>query len=356
MSSRLHLLGVLLLLCSGGCDSGPSEPPPPDGKPRSYRMGWFVNAPRATDEAVLATIDSMANVADVALLQEPPPWERLLDGTSVDEIAAEKAQVADYLRTQGMEVAYLADPLDGLDRTSEPAALVGAGRSILEPEIRALHEEWVRAVVRDVQPRWMGLASEINTLAQHGDSTLYTTLVEVINGLAPDVRQIAPNTEVFVSFQVEDAWGLFGPSAVDDPFTLVDDFDVDFLGLSSYAVFAFDTPADVPENYFRRFQAATDLPLGMVEGGWSSASTPWADADPAEQRQYFERYEALLDEVSATLWIGITYADLDVASYDLPDDREEALTNFAHMGIADADLRRKSSYGTWKHIFERPLP
>lgn len=334
------------------------EPAGPGGgadlEPRTYRMGWFVNAPRPDEETVLAALDSMARVSGVALLQEPPPWPRLLAGEPVEAIVDEKVAVASLLRSRGLEVAYLADPLDGLDRTSETPALVEAGRSITEPEIRALHEAWVREIARSVAPRWMGLASEINTLGQHGDPALYDELVAMIDGLAPEVRSLSPGTEVFVSFQVEDAHGLAVPSD-GEGFHLIDDFDVDLLGLSSYPVFTFGTPGDVPEDHLSAFAEATDLPLAMVEGGWSSETVPLAEADPAEQAAYFRRYAELLDGVDARLWILLTYADLDLDALGLPPDREETLRNFARMGIVDEDFRRKPSFGVWEEIRARPL-
>ena len=50
----------------------------PPGGARTYDMGWFVTAPRPTDESLVAALDSMASVSEVALVQEPPPWPRLL--------------------------------------------------------------------------------------------------------------------------------------------------------------------------------------------------------------------------------------------------------------------------------------
>lgn len=240
-----------------------------------------------------------------------------MDRLLARDVAAEVAEVVAFLRANGMEVAYLVDPVDGLNRRSEPVELVEAGRSVMEPEIRALHEDWVRAVTRAVEPRWMGLASEVNTLGQRGDPALYERLVDIINSPAPEIRSINPDTEVFVSFQVEDTWGLHGDSQVDDPFALIGDFDIDFLSLSSYAVFTFDTPADIPGNHFSRFQTETDLPLALVEGGWNSESTSLAASSPAEQRQYFQRHEDLLDGIEATMWIGLTYADLEVDAVGL---------------------------------------
>ncbi|MCZ6825863.1 MAG: hypothetical protein O7E50_09280, partial [Gemmatimonadetes bacterium] len=128
---------------------------------------------------------------------------------------------------------------------------------------------------REIRPAHYGLASEINTLAAHGDPVLYAELVDLNNTLAPQIRAIAPGAQVFVSFQVDDAWNLFplpGPSI--DHFALIDDFDLDVLGLSSYPVFVWETPDQIPDTYFSRFRDATDLPLILVEG--DGAPKTWA--------------------------------------------------------------------------------
>ncbi len=248
---------------------------------------------------------------------------------------------------------FLVDPLDGLDRRREDPGLVDAGRSTLEPDIRATHEEWVRGIAQRVRPLYFGLASEINTLAARGDPVLYTELRDVINTLAPQVRQLSPTSRVFVSFQADEANGAFGDPIIDH-FALIDDFDIDALGLSSYPVFAFDSPDQVPSDYFTALDQATDLPLLMVEGGWSSEDTQLLNATPQEQIDFFRRYEQLLDGIQAELWVMVTFTDIDMTSLGLPPDRALALSNFAFMVILDTALRRKPSYAEWERIFSRP--
>ena len=176
--------------------------------------------------------------------------------------------------------------------------------------------------------------------------------------LAPEVRAVSPGTGVFVSFQMEDARGLFGlPSRVDH-FEIIDDFDIDALGLSSYPVFVFETPAGVPDDYFARFDAATDLPLLFVEGGWSSEDTEILRATPQEQAAFFRRYEELLDGVEAGLWVMLTFTDIDieqlVANGQLSPERAAGLSHFARMGIVDVELAPKPAYEVWEEIFSRP--
>lgn len=353
-ATALTLATACLASCGDGTGTGTEPDPDLDGTvSRAYAMGWAPGAPRPEEALLLAVIDSMARVSDVTIIQQPVPWPQLLAGTAMDELVAERVAVAQFLKAKGMEVIFLVDPLDGLDRTKEAPELVAAGRSLLDPEIRALHEQWVRTIAREVRPAWLGLASEINTLAARGDPALYAELRDLVDTLAPQVREISPATRVFVSFQADEANGTLVDPIIDH-FALIDDFDIDGLGLSSYPVFAFDHPEDVPLNYFDGFDAATELPLLMVEGGWSSENVPWAMGSPQEQVAFVERYAELLDRVEAVAWVMLTFTDLDIATFGLPPGRAHGLSNFSRMGILDVDLRRKPAYAAWEAAFQRP--
>ncbi len=352
-TSRFAALALSLapvVACSASHDAtGPEQ-----GEARTYDMGWAPIAPISDVALVLAVMDSMSKVSDIAILQQPVPWPELLAGAPMDSLVEDRASVAAYLRSLGMQVIFLVDPLDGLDRRKEDPGLVEAGRSILEPSIRAMHDEWVLRIAERIEPPWFGLASEINTLAARGDPTLYAAVKDMINDLAPQVRQRSPGSKVFVSFQADEANGRLGAEPIDN-FALIDDFDIDALGLSSYPVFAFDSPADIPDDYFQKFRDATDLPLLLVEGGWSSADVPWAHGTPEQQVEFMDRFETLLDGVQAKAWVMLTFTDIDVNAIGLDPDRAAGLSNFAHMGILDAELHRKPAYAAWKRIFDRPL-
>jgi len=349
--------GLALVTIFAGCESEPVAPvpPPPPAPTRSYAVGWAPTAPRPETQLIIDLIDSLRVVSDVTILHQEPPWEALLAGAPMDSLLDDVGDLADFLRVKGLDIVFLVDPLDGLNRLLEPPALVAAGRSILEPQIRGMHEDWVRAVTTRIRPEWMGLASEINTTAELGNPALYAELVDMVNTLAPQVRTLSPETQVFVSFQVDQANGFTPGGTAIDHFALIDDFDIDALGLSSYPVFVFDSPADVPDNYFATFDAATDLPLIFVEGGWGSSAVPASNSTPQEQVEWFERFEGLLDGVGAELWVMLTFTDLEIPTLGLPPERALSLSNFASMGILDTNLARKPAYDTWQRIFERPL-
>ncbi len=353
----LALLAMALPACGGGDPpEGPPGPLPPAAQSRTYAMGWGVNAPEPTVESIIATAEAMAEVAEYAIIQQPVPWTRLFAGEELAVLVAEAKGLADFLEQLGLEIVFLLDPLDGLDRTSEPPELGAAGRSILEPEIRAIHEAYALAIAREIQPVYFGLASEINTLAAHGDPVLYAEMVDLINTLSPRIRAIIPFVTVFVSFQVDDAWNLFpSPPLHIDHFALVDAFDIDALGLSSYPVFVWDSPADIPDDYFSRFRDVTELPLILVEGGWSSEDVGGLQGNEGEQSAFFHRFEELLDGVDSPLWVMLIFADFDVTTFGLPPEREATLALFASMGIVDSRLEPKPSYAVWEEIISRPL-
>lgn len=354
----VSLLLMLSLSACGGDDSETvtgSDEPVDAPVPRTFLMGWSPIVPRAETRLLLEVIDSIAAVSEIMLLQQAVPWEALLAGASMDSLVQDVAQLTDFIEAKGMQIMFLVDPLDGFDRRLEHPALVEAGRSVVEPEIRAMHEEWVLRIAARVRPLWFGLASEINSLAASGDPGLYAEILDLINTLAPKVRQISPASRVFVSFQADQANGVLGATGGIDHFALIDDFDIDGLGLSSYPVFAFDDPSEVPANYFTAFDEATDLPLLMVEGGWSSEDVPWSTGTPEQQRQFFVVYERLLDGVDAEAWVMLTFTDIDFEALGLSPERALGRSNFGFMGIVDTELQRKPAYDEWLRIFSRPL-
>ena len=332
----------------------------PQTATRTYELGYSFVPPRITFDEVFRTIDEIARIGEYCIIQREVPWTLVLGGVPMANIIRDEWDaLVRTIRGKGMKLVVLIDPLDGLDRRREPPELVAAGRTILDGEIRAMHEEWVRLVAAAVKPEYFGLASEINTLAGHGDPVRYGVLRSMINRLAPEVRRLSPQSQVFVSFQADDAWfPEIGDGRPIDHYALVKEFDIDAVGLSSYPYFYHKSSAAIPEDYYRRFTfAAGGLPLIQVEGGWPSVPGPAGNGSPESQVAYFRKLFDLLDGVEARLCVLLTYTDLDLASptWNVPTDRLATLDLFAHSGIVDAQFRPKPAYATWVEQYRKPL-
>ncbi|MCE7929629.1 MAG: hypothetical protein HUU14_12620 [Dehalococcoidia bacterium] len=329
----------------------------PHAASRTYGMGFFVQPSRPTVAAVIEMVPKMAKVSDYAMIQREVPWTKIAAGLSIEQIIAEDyTGLANFLRGNGMKLALLVDPLDGLDRTSEAVEAVKNGRTLKDASTRAIHEAWVLALVSALKPEYVGLASEINTMRAQGDKALYEIIRDMCNRLAPQVRQLSPGSRVFVSFQVDNAWQVAPwPKSPVDQFALTREFDVDVIGLSSYPGFSFPTPADIPLDYYRRFQLESGKPLLMAEGGWGSAGGAYNS--PANQAAYYERMFDLLDGVQAELAILLLYPDLDLSdpAWGLTDERAATLAHFASMGIVDMAGAQKPVYPVWAERFQRAL-
>ncbi len=323
---------------------------------RSYGMGFFLTPSTPTVDATIALVPEMAKVADYAMIQRDVPWTRIVAGDSFDKIIDDEyVELVKYLRGNGLKIVLLVDPLDGLNRRDESPEAVKNGKTLLDADTRAIHAGWVKELVARIKPDYIGLASEINTLAAHGDKTLYEDIKSMCNELAPQLRQISPSSRIFVSFQVDDAWevGPFPKTGVDQ-FALAKDFDVDAIGLSSYPGFVYSDPSQIPDDYYQRFADVTGKPLLMAEGGWSSAGGP--NFTPEKEAAYYQREFQLLDGVHAELAILLLYNDLDLSdpAWGLTPDRQATLQNFANMGIVDIHGSPKPAYAVWQSVFARP--
>jgi len=162
-----------------------------------------------------------------------------------------------------------------------------------------------------------------------------------------------PST-LYVSVQVETAWGRpSGPyqgiaqDLADFPF-------VEALGLSSYPYLGgFADPESIPLDYYSRIPQGTTLPVLVVEGGWPSVSVGSVVSSPAEEARYITRQERLLDSARAKGVFQLTFYDLDLRGFP-PLPPGSILPLFTHLGLADSAMQAKPALAVWDGVFRRP--
>ncbi len=340
-----------------GCGAGGNAPP---ANGRSWRMGFSALPPRQTLDDVIRTIDTWSPRAELAIIHEELPWTDLLNGVSADAILArDKVGLVDYYRrVKGLQLVFVADLTDGLSRGEEAPQLRALGRSIAEVGVQQVYREYVEAVVRVLRPEFMGLAAETN-LIRAAAPGLYASVQAAANLAAADVLASGRPTTLFISVQVETAWGRLGGNG---PFVGIATDRVDFsfmqmIGLSSYPYFAHATPEDMPTDYYTRVLAgAPALPAMVVEGGWpsagASANGQTFTSSPALQARYITRHAALLDSIGALGWLQLEFADIDVAALTPPLPANLPL--FVTLGLVDSQFVAKPALAQWDALFARP--
>ena len=356
-AARLTAMVVAAFLAAAlsGCgkDEGITKPSP---HYRTYFMGFSSFPPKLSIASILETIDAFAPHSEYGMILAEPPWDSLLAGRPPDSlILANQVGLAGYFRAKGLRVLVSVDPTNGLDRSSDAAPLVAAGRSLTEPAVQALYRAYVTAMDTLVHPDYLGVASETNLIRLAAPAPLYDAVVAVANGAAADVRAQDSAVKLFSTVQVEVAWGRLGSP---NPYAGIDTDRSDFpfmqvLGLSSYPYLGgYTDPDSVPIDYYSRLTEGDPIPEMVIEGGWSSDSTTFAGWNVETQKRYITRHAAILDHAGAIGWFQITYADLDAVSLGLPP----SASPFLSLGLVDIDLNPKPALAAWDAQHARPRP
>src|SRR5436190_2480110 len=344
---------IALGLVACGDGSGPAP------TPRTFWMGFSAIPPRLDSTAdVLAAINTWVPHADAAIMHVSPPWAAMLAGHSPTG-AVDTAQVplANYYRAKGLALVFTVDATDGLNRAAEAPELVAAGRSITDTMVQRLYREWVYAVATRVRPDYLGLQAETNLIRAAAPDSVYQAVVMMTNAVAAQIQAAAVPTKLYVSVQVETAWGRLGQTP--GPYVgiaqdLADFPFVEALGLSSYPYLGgFADPESIPLDYYSRVAQGTALPVLVVEGGWPSISVGSIASSPSEQARYITRQEALLDSANAKGVFQLTFFDLDLSTDSQPPG--SILPLFTHLGLADSAMRAKPALATWDDVRKRPI-
>jgi hypothetical protein len=345
-------IALALLSCSHRSPNGPA---PPSGPPRTFRMGFSPIPPSNDPATVVPNLQMWTRRADGGIMHVAPPWDSLLAGTRPDSLVLRMlVPIANYYRAKGLQIVVTLDATDGLDRSAEAPALVAAGRSLTEPDVQFLYRRYAVAIDSLIAPAYLGLAAETNFIRAAAEPAVYASVVRVANDAATDVRMRDATVRLYVSVQVDLAWGAPAGPYVGIATDLADFPFMQVVGLSAYPYLAgFGEPDSVPLDYYERITRGTSLPGMVVEGGWSSASVGPVVSDPAKQARWIRRQFALLDSAKTIGVFQLTFADLDTTGLNLPAG--SILPLFTSIGLVDKNLVPKPALAPWDSAFARPL-
>jgi hypothetical protein len=153
-----------------------------------------------------------------------------------------------------------------------------------------------------LQPPYLCLATEINFLA-FKDIEEYLYFAHVYKKLYPAIKEISPDTKVFVSFQ----WDYFHimdasePDTVQEHSKLIDVFrpELDLVAFTSYPAGHFSRPTEIPQDYYAnvlRHLRKSDEVMFM-EIGWPTRGR----GSEESQRAFIERLPELMKDVKPSI-------------------------------------------------------
>lgn len=323
-------------------------------------FGFFPSPPEPGLESVLGHFQDLGEHADFILIQPNIPWADFVDGIAGESQEREDLRNQTILaRQNGLEWIFIVDPLNGLDRTEFFGLPPGWDPSFADPNVRAAYTNFALWIVREFQPAYLGMASEINTyMDAHPDDV--ENFLSLYEETYDAVKLEAPGTSVFVTFQWDDLNNVIptvseGRQPYDTNWDQVETFEprLDVWAISSYPYFVFNGGTPIPADYYTPLLERTAKPLAVAEGGFSSQTVGPVQASPEGQVAYLE---AIHDQLGPRLdfWVYILLNDLNMeAIADVMQDEGrtesdiETLSLFASVGLRQADGTPKPALEVW---------
>jgi hypothetical protein len=361
------ILALSMLACaSSGAGSGSTPAPIPTlaRSPLSNKTvyGFFPSPPEISQQSVIDLYKDLGQHADAVLLQENIPWTDFAKSQDAPSQTITDIHNQYILAHQnGLEVIFVADPLNGLNRREFDNLPKGWQPSFATPEIRAAFTNFVLRIVREFHPHYLGLASEINTYADVYPQD-FPNYLSLYNSVYDLVKAEAPDTQIFVTFQWEELNNLIAlPDNNRKAYQINwDDVKVfepklDLWVISSYPFVAFKSGADIPSNYYTPLLEQTSKPLAVAEGGFNSQNVGSSHGSTQDQIDYLN---AIHSQIGSRLafWIYLLFNDFNLSSYAgmmiLSGHAADILTlgMFTSLGLRQFNGTPKPALATWDHF------
>lgn len=368
MNKKILLPLIALALAILACEEEtPSqEIPAPaasifDSQDTAY--GFFPSPPELTEESFIANLKAISENGDVIMVMRTVPWADFIESpeaksADIDEVSNMLTVAGSY----GLEPIFVIDPLNGLDRRQIaplPPELAGSNFGI--PELRAAFKNYALRLVREFSPRYLGLASEINTYADaHPED--FINYLSLYREVYAAVKAEAPDTKIFVTFQWDDLNNAipFDTTLDGEPYQPkwdqieVFEPELDVWAISSYPYVAFDSASEIPADYYTPLLTRTNKPLAVAEGGYSSRDIEPFSGTPQDQVGYLTAInEQIGDEL--VFWIYLILDDVNGEAYRQHlsqeiGDSADAILWFEAVGLRQSDGTPKPALETWDNI------
>lgn len=359
-------LGLTMLACaSGGSPTTPAPAPTVDPSvfdSGQTAYGFFPSPPEMTTASLLDLLHALGEHGDVVLIQRAVPWSDFMEGSDgKSQDFTDEQNLVLVAAREGLEPIFVIDPLNGLDRRQFaplPAELQGADFGT--PALRRAYQNYAVRVAKAFHPRYLGLASEINTYADaHPDD--FVRFVDLYKQTYSAIKAESPETQVFVTFQWEDLNNLSimgeGEPAFQINWEEVDAFEpqLDVMAISSYPFVAFDDASHIPSDYYTPLLGRSQKPLAVAEGGWPSEAVAPFHGSAKDQIGYLRAIDNQLGG-HLTFWIYLVLQDFNVESYrpfleaQGIGSQVDTLGWFQSVGLRTYDGQAKPGLAVWDSI------
>jgi len=255
-SLALLILTLASLACNGGNQSIPPTPENSIFDSGRTAYGFFPVPPEPKVESAIRHYKDMSQHGDLVLIQQNTAWDDFVSSAEGESQARTNiVNQVNLARQNNLEYIFVIDPLNGLNRREFINLPADWEASFANPNIQAAQKNNALWVLRMFHPRYLGLASEINTyMDAHPDDA--KNFISLYNEIYALVKAEAPETQVFVTFQWDDLNNMFpqpeegNRQKFDTNWEQVEAFEpnLDIWTISTYPYFVFPSGADIPAD------------------------------------------------------------------------------------------------------------
>lgn len=360
----LLTLSLVALACNG---TTPSIPPTPENSifaSGKTAYGFFPVPPEPLLESALQHFKDMGQHGDFVLIQQNTPWKEFVIGAEGEsQTRTDLINQVKLANQNNLETMFVIDPLNGLNRREFIGLPTDWEANFANPNIRNAHRNYALWIIHTFHPRYLGIASEINTYmdAHPNDAKNFISLYNEIYAL---VKAEAPETKVFVTFQWDDLNNMFpqpeegNPQKFDTNWEQVEAFEpnLDIWVISTYPYFVFNSGTPIPADYYTPLLTRTSKPLAIAESGFSSEDVGPLKATPEDQLAFLV---AIHDQLGPRLvfWVNLLLTDFNLeamSDYMLANgqstDNITSLGYFGHTGFLTSNRTPKPAMEMWDSL------
>jgi len=272
------------------------------------------------------------------------PWSQP-DFLAVATTMVSLSQQHQLVPILGLGITTLDNNRKELDLPQSVRIAAGANPSFTQEVVRNAFFQYAAALAV-LKPPYLCLATEINFLGV-ANPTEYAAFVAAYKQAYALVKQISPETKVFVSFQ----WDLqvyldfLDPHNIASHSALINAFRpaLDAIVLTSYPYGMYTTPAEMPNFYYQLVYAHVGIneTVMFMEMGWPTE----ANGTEANQVAFIERLPMMLSGIRPAAVVWSLLHDVGVMPGDL-----------FRTGLRYSDGRPKSGYDAFIKLQNAKVP
>jgi hypothetical protein len=186
----------------------------------------------------------------------------------------------------------------------------------LNDETKQQYKDSAVVFVEKYNPEYIAFGIEINLLYETSPED-FAEFVQLYNEVYSAIKETSPNTNVFTIFQLE-------YMKKNNGWDLLNELNTDLAVFTTYPFILYNSPADIPENYYQEIAAHTTKPIAFTEIGWQDANTEFITL-------YFEQIKPLNPEFAVWSFL-----------YD-----QNVQEPFDTMGLLDSNGNPKQAWSVW---------